>query len=71
MNRYKVHFQDNKATSATIIDGTDEQGAIKLSREKGVHKVEWFIVYSDTEKNAIELAASVVERTWGSMLNGG
>lgn len=68
LERFKVTFENNQPRSATKIDWKSP-GSIKIGRNGNKHFVDWYVVYSTNEMDAMEQAAFGLDDTLRSFLS--
>lgn len=68
MKGYKVIFEDNKPVLARLVESFDNNEIVKLTRKGGKRFMNWLVVYSDSEEDALEIASKVVRTIWAEYL---
>jgi hypothetical protein len=66
---YKVTFEDNRPVSAMLLQSITTEKLIDLTRRGNRRLMNWLIVVGDDEKDAIQMADSIVKEYWLKYLN--
>src|SRR3954471_10482700 len=62
MEKYRVLFADNQGFAAAKT-GWDTDATLKVNKVNGRKLLEWFIVYGDSEHDAIQTANTIVRES--------
>lgn len=68
MSLYKVIFENNTAVSAQLLPDQPIQTLVNFGMEGLRLNIRWYILYAESESQAMEIAETVVKEIWGDAM---